>query len=265
MSGPTGAGTAGEWLRRLHAEGGRAHGLWCSLPASYCAELVAACSPDFLVIDCQHGFFDQRDIVAGLQAVSRYPVYPLIRVAQCDPHLIGAALDAGAAGVIVPLIEDRETAQAAVAACRYGPDGRRSYGPGRSALLTPGSPRQVNAAVTCVALIETAAGVERADQICSVPGIDAVMVGAADLAIDLGLPAGSSEEVLRNALARVATAAAGADLPLMIGAADERPEHRATLIVVATDSGVLRTGVLAALERARSRKQQTQRARAADS
>jgi len=239
------------WLQWLRVERRQAHGLWCSLPSSYCTELVASCAPDFVVIDRQHGFFDSRDLLAALQSIGPYQVPALIRVPDRGERSIGAALDAGAGGVIVPMIEDSVGALAAVRSCRYPPQGHRSYGPGRSALVVAGTPDRVNAAVACVALIETAAGVEHAGQICAVPGLDAVMVGAADLALDLGVEIGSRAAALQDAVAAVAAAAADAALPLMIGAPDNRPELGATVVVAATDASVLRVGVRAALERAR--------------
>src|SRR5205085_1042568 len=110
-------------------------GLWAAIPASLTAELGAAAGYDYVCIDLQHGLSDEHTMVTMLQATVAAGATPLVRVAWNEPGLIMRALDLGAAGVIVPLVGSREEASRAVQACRYPPEGSRSYGPSRAQLL----------------------------------------------------------------------------------------------------------------------------------
>ena len=105
------------------------------------------------------------------------PAPPLVRVARNEPFAIGQALDLGAAGVIVPMVEDGEQAARAVAACRYAPEGIRSFGALRAARASE---------PLCLVMIETRAGVERAEEIAATPGLDGIYVGPSDLALTSG-------------------------------------------------------------------------------
>jgi 4-hydroxy-2-oxoheptanedioate aldolase len=111
----------------------------------------------------------------------------MVRVAANDPTAITRALDLGAAGVIVPLVDTAGEAAAAVAACRYAPEGTRSWGPLRHALRDPSyDPTFANSAVRCVVMAETAAALHNIDEIAATPGVDGVFVGPSDLAVSLG-------------------------------------------------------------------------------
>src|SRR6202042_3139396 len=112
----------------------------------------------------------------------------VVRVPPGDPAWIGRALDAGARGVIVPLVSTpgQAAGAAAGAPCRYPPAGQRSYGPVRSALTIGPAPRAADDQVACIVMIETSEGLRNAAEICAVPGVDAVYVGPSDLSIALG-------------------------------------------------------------------------------
>ena len=119
-----------------------------------------------------------------------------MRVPWNDPAMIMKVLDAGAYGVIVPMVSNRAEAERAVAACRYPPAGIRSNGPNRAALYG-GADYQKHAdkEVLCIAMIETAEGIEKMEEIISTPGLDAVYIGPTDLALALGLaPVMDNEE-----------------------------------------------------------------------
>jgi 4-hydroxy-2-oxoheptanedioate aldolase len=163
-------------LRAKLRERPPAIGLWASIPSSLTAEAAALAGPDYVVIDQQHGAVDAATMTAMLQAISGAGVPALVRVARNEAWTIGNVLDLGAAGVIVPMVEDGEQASRAVAACRYAPDGVRSFG----ALRASAQP-------LCLVMIETRAGVERADEIAATPGLDGIYVGPSDLALTLGL------------------------------------------------------------------------------
>lgn len=144
---------------------------------------------DWLCIDMQHGCIDYSDAVPMLTAISTTAVTPIVRVPWNEPSMIMKVLDAGACGVIVPMVSNRAEAERAVAACRYPPAGIRSNGPNR-ALLYGGADYQKNAdrEMLCIAMIETAEGIAKMDEIISTPGLDAVYIGPTDLALALGLP-----------------------------------------------------------------------------
>jgi 4-hydroxy-2-oxoheptanedioate aldolase len=157
--------------------GGPAVGLWASIPSSLTAEAAAAAGADYVVVDQQHGAVDQTLLMAMLQAIAGSGAAPLVRVAANDPWVIGNALDLGAAGVIVPMVEDGEQAALAVSSCRYAPEGRRSFGALRGGEDGP----------LCLVMVETRAGVERVEEIAATPGLDGIYIGPSDLALSLGL------------------------------------------------------------------------------
>jgi len=165
-------------LREKLEGGGPAIGLWASIPSALTAEAVALAGPDYVVADQQHGALEPATLMGMLQAIAGAGSVPLVRVAANDPFAIGQALDLGAAGVIVPLVSSGEEAARAVAACRYQPEGIRSFG----ALRAGAGERPL-----CLVMIETRDGLERVEEIASTPGLDGIYVGPSDLALSLGL------------------------------------------------------------------------------
>jgi 4-hydroxy-2-oxoheptanedioate aldolase len=150
----------------------------------YSAEVIARLGFDWVCIDAQHGLAGHETTVAMLQATQFAPMPMLVRVRDNDPALIGRALDAGADGVIVPMIENAAGALRAAQACRYPPAGKRSWGPIRAALHDPGYDlERANNEVLCVIQVETREGVENVDAILATEGIDAVYVGPNDLGV----------------------------------------------------------------------------------
>jgi 4-hydroxy-2-oxoheptanedioate aldolase len=165
-------------LRSKLESGGPAIGLWASIPSALTAEAAALAGPDYVVVDQQHGAVEPATLMAMLQAIGGAGAAPLVRVARNEPFAIGQALDLGAAGVIVPMVESGEEAAAAVAACRYAPEGIRSFG----ALRAGAGERPL-----CLVMIETRTGLEHAAEIAATPGLDGIYVGPSDLALSLGL------------------------------------------------------------------------------
>jgi 4-hydroxy-2-oxoheptanedioate aldolase len=176
-------------VKQLWREGKPAVGAWLSIPHCFAAEVMAHTGVDWLCIDMQHGCIDYSDVVPMLTAISTTAVTPFVRVPWNEPAMIMKVLDAGAYGVIVPMVSNRAEAERAVAACRYPPTGMRSNGPNR-ALLYGGADYQKNAdrEMACVVMIETPEGIEKMDEIISTPGLDAAYIGPTDLALALGLP-----------------------------------------------------------------------------
>lgn len=189
-------------------------GYWIAMDSPVSTERIARLGYDYVCFDAQHGLLDYRGILTGLMAVQAAAgAVGLVRVAANDPTMIGQALDAGAAGVIVPLVDTAEQAAAAVQAAKYPPLGRRSYGPMRSGLRIGPDPAASNATTVVLAMIETPEGLANVEAICAVPGIDGIYVGPSDLRIAVGgaSPSDSSvDEAFTAAVARCRTAAEAA-------------------------------------------------------
>lgn len=178
-------------LREAWAEGRPAFGLWAMMPGSFGVDLLAAARPDYVCVDQQHGLADLGDLLPMLAAAEAAGATPLVRVSRNDPADIGKVLDAGARGVIVPLVNDASEAARAARACRYPPEGNRSYGPARaSVVLGTQDPVALGREVSCIVMVETREGLENVEEIAATPGVDAIYVGPADLALSLGLPPG---------------------------------------------------------------------------
>jgi len=173
-------------LRTLWRDGGSALNGWLSIPDSYVAETMAHQGWDSLTVDMQHGVTDYVSAIAMMTAISTTPTVPLVRVPWLDPGIVMKVLDAGAQGVICPMINDRGEAERLVGACRYPPQGYRSFGPNR-ALLHYGAdyPENANDSVIVIAMIETAQALDNLDDILGTPGLDAVYIGPADLCFSL--------------------------------------------------------------------------------
>ncbi len=171
-------------------------GAWLMNDSALSAEVMARAGFDWLCIDTQHGLLDYHDIKALLPVISQTDTVPFVRVSWNDPAEIMKALDAGAYGVVVPMVNNREEAERAVRACRYPPDGMRSFGPTRAAMYGgAGYAAESNREIACIAMIETREAIGKLDEIMSTPGLDAIYIGPADLALALDLtPTGDNNE-----------------------------------------------------------------------
>lgn len=196
-------------LRRIWRRGEAAVNGWLSIPSAFSAEVMAHQGFDSLTVDMQHGVVDYQVAVTMLQAVSTTSAVPLARVPWNDPAWIMKILDAGAYGVICPMINTPADTEALVAACKYAPRGYRSWGPVR-ALIYAGADYKDHAddELLVMPMIETAEAVKNLDDILSVPGVDAVYVGPADLSLTLGCTPklDQTEAPVVEALQRIAEA-----------------------------------------------------------
>ena len=174
-------------LRTLWSEDKAAVNGWLAIANSFCAETMAHQGWDTLTIDLQHGVVDYQAMVGMLQAISTTATVPIVRVPWLEPGIIMKTLDAGAYGVICPMVNTREEAQRFVAYTSYAPKGTRSFGPVR-ALLYGGAdyPTQANDTIVRFAMIETAQALDNLDAILSVEGLDAIYIGPSDLSLALG-------------------------------------------------------------------------------
>ncbi|MFD3445076.1 HpcH/HpaI aldolase/citrate lyase family protein [Microbacteriaceae bacterium 4G12] len=256
-------------------------GAWLTLTEPLAAYLLASAGFDWLCVDEQHGGAGPADTAAvigaaaaaggagaasGLSGASGSDgpsaAEVLVRVPWNRPEYIGRALDSGARGVIVPMVESAAEAEEAAAACRYPPRGRRSWGPSRTGYAVPGAGAvtESNDRVLCLVMIETPAALDRVEEIARVPGVDGIFVGPFDLSIALGRPV---DEVLADGapdapLPRIVAAcrAAGVIAGAYAGSVDRAAALRDRgfdLLAVASDTDLLQSAAQAAATEARAR------------
>ena len=174
-------------LRNLWAADQAAVNGWLTLPDSFSAEVMANQGWDSLTIDMQHGLIDPAAMVGMLQAISTTATVPVVRVPWLEPGAIMKALDAGAYGIICPMINTREDAQKLVSFTHYAPQGTRSFGPIRASIYGGADyATRANDTIVSFAMIETAQALDNLDQILSVEGLDAIYIGPSDLSLSLG-------------------------------------------------------------------------------
>ncbi len=179
--------------KRLEA-GEPSIGTWLSLPSPEAAEYISKVGFDWLVVDAEHNPVDIRTLAQMFASMTAAGIAPMVRIPWNSPENFKRVLDAGAWGVVVPMVNTREEAERAVQAARYYPDGNRSVGGGRHALSWDSSGaeyfRAANEQVLVVLQIEHIEGVRNADEILPVPGVDACFIGPNDLAASMGLGLG---------------------------------------------------------------------------
>jgi 4-hydroxy-2-oxoheptanedioate aldolase len=174
-------------LRSLWRDNKPALNGWLAVPNGFSAEVMANQGWDSLTIDLQHGVVDYQAMVGMLQAISTTPTVPVVRVPWLDPAALMKALDAGAYGLICPMINTPEDAAKLVAWTHYAPQGGRSFGPVRASIYGGADyPERANETITVFAMIETAQALSNLDEILAVEGLDGVYVGPSDLSLSLG-------------------------------------------------------------------------------
>ena len=174
-------------LKKLIQEGKPVINGWLQIPHSYPAEVMAKQGYDSLTIDMQHGVVDYPNALKMLQAISTTDVVPMARVNWNEPGQIMKILDAGAYGIICPMVSNKKEAESFVQACLYPPKGYRSYGPIRG-LLYGGADygKHANDEILKFAMIETKEALSNLDEIMSTKGLDGIYIGPADLSLAIG-------------------------------------------------------------------------------
>ena len=177
---------------------------WCSIANTFSAEILAVSGFDSVTMDMQHGLVGYQKVVEMLQAVSGYDITPMVRVPWNDPSMVMRCLDAGAYGIICPMVNTKEECEKFVSACRYAPRGNRSFGPAR-AKIYGGDDYLEYADNTLLnfAMIETSEAVDNLDKILSVEELDAVYVGPSDLAITMGYLPGVYEKEVEDCISYI--------------------------------------------------------------
>jgi len=176
------------------------------------ASVLADAGFDFLLFDTQHSLWELKQLGAPIQTMRGKKAAPLVRVAANEAHQICFALDAGARGVVVPMVNTMAEAEAVVRACRYFPQGNRSNAGVRGEWGEFKSYRDymdgVNDELLIVPMVETNQALENLDAIASVPGVDVLLIGPSDLSIELGVPLDYQCDIYQRALDKIATTAA---------------------------------------------------------
>ncbi len=162
---------------------------WLAIPSGFSAEVMAQCGFDSVTVDMQHGVQDYQSMVQCFQAMNGHPVTPMVRVPWNEPGIIGKVLDAGAMGVICPMINTKKEAEAFVQYCKYPPMGTRSNGPIRAGMYGEATSYQAtaNAETLCIPMIETKTAIKNLEAILDVEGVAGVYIGPSDLGLSYGL------------------------------------------------------------------------------
>lgn len=223
-------------------------GVW-SLLGPTLAETISHGKPGWIGLDGQHGFYDDRAIREALHVIRT--VDALVRVPSHDGAAIGRALDAGARGVIIPMIETAEEAARAAAAVRYPTVGARSWGPfaeywGRQEIAV----NEANAQAVCGVMVETRRGLDHVEEIAATPGVDMIFVGPYDLSISLDTSLDELIAGLQEELKAIVSACQANDvIPGAYAGTSERTARLADLgyelIAATTDRKLLLDGVAA--------------------
>ncbi len=235
-------------LREQWSAGDETLGVWLSIPSVVSAELSARQPFDYVCVDTQHGAIDYQASVAMMQAIELGGGTPIVRVPWNEPGIIGKTLDAGAHGVIVPMVNTREQAEAVVRGARYVPDGARSWGPVLAGMRHDDNRQWADETIAVIPMIETVEAISNLDAILTVAGIDAIYVGPADLSISLGLqPSGNPDEgPLDQALATIVDGCRRHGMVPGIHAsgalAPKRREQGFRMITVSSDALAMKAG-----------------------
>lgn len=237
--------------------GSRTLGAWIGFADVFAAEAVARLAVDWVCFDLQHGALSYSHLLQLIPAIGATSATPFVRVAANEAAAIGRALDAGAHGVIVPMVDTADDAVRAAAACRYPPIGIRSCGPVRGAMIE--GPRYLataNDQVACVAMIETRDGLANVDAIAKTPGIDALFIGPMDLCFGIGIAPGDfGNPLFTDAVAAIKRACGAAGLAAgMFGYSPEMARQAIdsgfTFVSIGTQNGFMSAGAKVALDTA---------------
>jgi len=245
----------------LAAGPGPALGTWVKIPAMEVVELIALAGFDFVVIDLEHSPIDLESAYRLIGTALHTGVSPLVRVPDLHPGLVQRVLDAGAEGVMVPHVDTPEQARAAAAAVRFPPRGTRGVGATSRAGAWGATPlaeylRYGQQEVVLIAQIESATGVRNAGAIAAVDGVDALLVGAADLAVsERTTPA---DPRVLELIASAVRQGRDADLPVgnagaaTAGSVQAAVDTGFTFTMLSNDASLLRAAATAAVDAGRT-------------
>lgn len=214
----------------LLASGRPALGTWSQIASEECIDLLGSAALDFTIVDLEHGAFGIDVAERLFRACDANGLVPFARIARADPALVGQALDAGAAAVVVPGVSSATHAAELVAAGWFAPDGTRGACPcvrsgGQFVRDWPAYVAAQRACTGVIALVETRAGLDDIENIAAVPGLLALMIGPFDLAVSLGHGSDYLAEDVQDAIDRMMKAASANALPVFAPVFDPNPHE----------------------------------------
>jgi 4-hydroxy-2-oxoheptanedioate aldolase len=205
-------------LKARWRSGETTYGVLVTMPSVPMMQLLARAGFDWLIVDLEHGPIDIETAHAMIAATSGTPAVPLLRVPHTTPWLAKTALDAGAFGIVFPMVNSATDAREAVRATKYPPAGERAWGPfyapARFGLSMPRYMQAANDEVVTLALIEHPEAVANVEEIVGEPGLDVAIIGIFDLAVSLGRPGQLDHPDVRGAVARAEEAILRSDVAL---------------------------------------------------
>ena len=238
-------------------------GSWIQMPDPFSAEIMAKAGFDWLAIDLEHGFISLDAAFRLIQTIDNAGALPIVRLHENDPSTIRRVMDAGAGGVIVPMINTAEEARKAVDAVKYYPEGRRSFGLGRAhkfGLNFDTYIHENNQTSIVVIQIEHKDALENLDAILAVPGIDAIIIGPYDLSGSMGIPGKFDDPAFSSAVTQIINKVKRSPVALGIHIVhpseqdiNERIRQGFTFIAYGMDTIFLQNGACNAVHEARSK------------
>lgn len=238
-------------------------GSWIQMPDQFSAEIMAKAGFDWLAIDLEHGFISLDAAFRLIQTIDNAGALPIVRLHENDPSTIRRVMDAGAGGVIVPMINTAEEAKRAVDAVKYFPEGKRSFGLGRAhefGLNFDTYINEINQTSVVVIQIEHKDALANLDTILAVPGIDAIIIGPYDLSGSMGIPGKFDDPAFRSAVTQIINKVKQSPVALGIHIVHpseqdlhERIRQGFTFIAYGMDTIFLQNGACNAVHEARSK------------
>jgi 4-hydroxy-2-oxoheptanedioate aldolase len=247
-------------LRNCWSEGKGAINAWCSIPSAVTAEMMSMNDFDSITIDMQHGLVDYQMALNMLQVISGSGKTPMVRVPWNEPGIIMKSLDAGALGIICPMINTPEDATNFVGATKYAPVGHRSSGPTR-AMMVHGSEyhNESNDNIISLAMIETVEALDNVEKIAATEGLTGIYIGPSDLSISMGYKPGldRSEPEMVEAIKRIETACINNNIKVGIHCLSpsylkDKLSNGYNLATLASDVRIYSAGITDNLKQARS-------------
>lgn len=196
-------------LKTKLADGGVCIGGWLTVPSAATAEALATCGFDWIAVDLEHSPIGESELAPIFAAIERHGVSPMVRLPSADPYLARRVLDSGAAGLLVPVVEDAAAFAGFAGHCRYPPDGRRGVCLARMNLWGDRFDEYMaDFQPVLVPQIETRRGLEAADAIARLPEVDGLFIGPFDLSADLGIAGRFEDPAFEDAIGRIRDACA---------------------------------------------------------
>lgn len=202
-------------LRRSLRSGEPSVGSWMQLPCASVAEIMGRSGYDWVAVDLEHGHFSPHQLPDMFRALELGCTLPLARLAEATAKGCKQVLDAGAAGVILPMIRSAEQLQNAVEVCAWPPAGKRGVGYSRANLFGQDfeAYREEAQCPLVVAMIEHIEAVEQLEAICQVPGLDALFIGPYDLSASMGITGQFDHPDYQAVLQRIRSVASACGIP----------------------------------------------------